>query len=197
LAWKVGLMTSAEFKVWRERLGLSQQSAADVLGLSKGTIELYERGARRDDNRPVEIPTTVELSCQYLAQQARLRRQLEALETGKMTTRTERGGRLVDSTEESKQEIRDWLSGLDASLNAIKPIAGGFLLVQIEFGSYGEMLRRKQLARFATKKEADKEAERVAGEGTGASGYNDEHGYWWSRELGAGKAYRYVVEAAV
>ena len=100
-------MTSAEFKVWRERLGLSPQSAAEILDLSKGTIELCERGERRDDNRPVEIPTTVELSCKYLAQQARLRRQLEALETGKMTTRTEREGRLVDSTEESKQEIRE------------------------------------------------------------------------------------------
>lgn len=190
-------MTSAEFKLWRERLGLSQQAAADVLGVSKGSIELYERGARRDDNRPVEIPTTVELSCKYLAQQARLRRHLEKLETGKMTTRGEHGGRLVDTTQEWAQEVRDWLSGLDAALNAIRPISGGFLLIQIEYGDYGEMLRRKPIDRFATKQEADEEAKRVAKGAPGNSGYNDEHGYWWSRDLSIGKAYRYVVEAAV
>jgi len=45
---------------------LSQQAAADALGLSKGSIELYERGARRDDERPVVIPRTVELACAAL-----------------------------------------------------------------------------------------------------------------------------------
>jgi DNA-binding XRE family transcriptional regulator len=189
-------MTSTEFKSWRERLGLSQQTAADLLGISKGSIELYERGSRRDDNRPVEIPTTVELACKYLAQQARLRRQLEMLKSGKMTTRGERGGIMVDTTQDWAQELRSWLSDLDAALVAIRPMIGGFCVIQIEFGSFGEMLRRKMIDRFATKKEADEEAKRVAKAGPGKSGYNDEQGYWWSRDLGVGKAYRYVVEAA-
>jgi transcriptional regulator with XRE-family HTH domain len=189
-------MTSVEFKSWRERLGLSQQAAADVLGISKGSIELYERGARRDDNRPVEIPTTVELSCKYLALQARLRRQLEMLESGKMTMRGEQGGVLVDTSQEWAQELRTWLSDLDASLRAVRPISGGFCLVQVEFGAFGEMLRRKTIDRFATEKEADDEAQRVAQRAPGKFGYNEEHGYWWSRDLSVGKAYRYVVEVA-
>lgn len=60
-------MTPAEFKRWRESMSLSQQGAADALGLSKASIELYERGSRRDDNRPVQIPRTVELACAALS----------------------------------------------------------------------------------------------------------------------------------
>ena len=188
-------MTAAEFKCWRERLGLSQQAAAVALGLSKSSIELYERGARRDDARPVDIPVTVELSCKYLAQQARLRHQLTMLESGKLTMREDKGRGLVDVTQEWAEQLRTWLSDLDAALNAIKPIVGGFQLVEIEFGHYGEMIRRKIIDRFATREEANGEAQRAA-QRTGKSGYNDEQGYWWTRDLSVGKAYRYIVEAA-
>jgi transcriptional regulator with XRE-family HTH domain len=60
-------MTPTEFKRWRENMKLSQERAADALGLSKGSIELYERGSRRDEDRPVVIPRTVELACAALA----------------------------------------------------------------------------------------------------------------------------------
>jgi DNA-binding XRE family transcriptional regulator len=60
-------MDSNEFKRWREHMQQSQQGAADMLGLSKASIELYERGTRRDDDRPVTIPKTVELACAALA----------------------------------------------------------------------------------------------------------------------------------
>ena len=33
------------------------------IGISPGSVELYERGARREDNRPVVIPKPVELAC--------------------------------------------------------------------------------------------------------------------------------------
>jgi len=49
-------------------MGLSQQGTADALGMSKASVELYERGSRRDDDRPVVIPRTVELACAALAQ---------------------------------------------------------------------------------------------------------------------------------
>jgi DNA-binding XRE family transcriptional regulator len=189
-------VTSAEFKIWRERLGLSQPAAADALGVSKGSIELYERGSRRDDNRHVEIPVTVELSCKYLAQQGRLRRHLELVESGKMTTRGEKSGVMVDTTQEWACELKNWISDLDFALRAIRPIVGGFRLVRIEFGDFGEMLQRKTIDRFATKQEAEEAAKRVANEAPGKPGYNDEHGYWWSRDLSVGKAYRYVVETA-
>jgi transcriptional regulator with XRE-family HTH domain len=58
------VMTSVEFKAWRDKLGYSQQAAADALGISKGSVELYERGSRRDDNRPVDIPQPVEFACE-------------------------------------------------------------------------------------------------------------------------------------
>jgi hypothetical protein len=177
-------------------LGLSQLAAANVLGLSKGSIELYERGSRRDDGRAVEIPVTVQLSCKYLAQQARLRQQLEALESGRVTMREAQGNGLVDVTKEWAQQIRVWISDLDASLDAIQPVLGGFRLLQIEFGNYGEMVQRKIIGRFATKDEADAEARHAAEVTGGKSGYNEEQGYWWSRDLSIGKAYRYVVESA-
>lgn len=56
-------MTPEEFKEWRANLGYSQHQAADALGVSRGSIENYERGSRREDARPVEIPRTVEFAC--------------------------------------------------------------------------------------------------------------------------------------
>jgi len=60
-------MTPDQFKAWRKHMNLSQQEAADALGLSKGSVDLYERGRRREDERPVVIPKTVELACAALA----------------------------------------------------------------------------------------------------------------------------------
>lgn len=59
-------MTNEEFKQWRERSQLSQQEAADALGISKGSVVNYENGSRREDDRPVAIPKTIELACAAL-----------------------------------------------------------------------------------------------------------------------------------
>lgn len=59
-------MSPDDFKAWRTTMGLSQQAAADALGISKGSVELYEAGKRRDDGRPVVIPKTVALACAAL-----------------------------------------------------------------------------------------------------------------------------------
>ncbi|HWX85509.1 MAG TPA: helix-turn-helix transcriptional regulator [Xanthobacteraceae bacterium] len=59
-------MTSGQFKQWRERMQMSQQAAADALGISKATVINYESGTRREDNRPVVIPKIVELACAAL-----------------------------------------------------------------------------------------------------------------------------------
>ncbi len=56
-------MTHEDFKNWRKKMGLTQQQAADVLGLSKATIENYDKGVRREDGRPVVIPRVVALAC--------------------------------------------------------------------------------------------------------------------------------------
>ncbi len=56
-------MTPEQFKDWRTRLGLSQSAAAEALGISRQSVENYERGRRREDERPVVIPTPVALAC--------------------------------------------------------------------------------------------------------------------------------------
>lgn len=60
-------MTPEQFKGWRSGMSFTQASAAAALGVSKRTVELYEKG-RRDapDPRPVEIPKTVALACMAL-----------------------------------------------------------------------------------------------------------------------------------
>lgn len=60
---KKATMTPEQFKDWRTRLGLSQTAAAEALGLSRQSIENYERGRRREDERPVVIPKAVALAC--------------------------------------------------------------------------------------------------------------------------------------
>lgn len=60
-------MTPNDFKAWRLARGFSQQEAAERLGISRGSVENYERGHRREDHRPVEIPLPVERSCQVVA----------------------------------------------------------------------------------------------------------------------------------
>ncbi len=60
-------MTNAQFKAWRKHMGFTIIEAAQALGVSTGSIELYERGSRREDNRPVLIPKPVELACAALA----------------------------------------------------------------------------------------------------------------------------------
>jgi transcriptional regulator with XRE-family HTH domain len=59
-------MTSEQFKQWRERMRMSQQEAADALGISKGSVVNYENGSRREDERPVTIPRAVEFACAAL-----------------------------------------------------------------------------------------------------------------------------------
>jgi len=59
-------MTPEQFRNWRENLGWSRREAAEALGLSQGSVELYELGKRKDDGRSVAIPKNVELACAAL-----------------------------------------------------------------------------------------------------------------------------------
>ena len=61
-------MTPEQFKAWRKHRGETQAEAAKALGISKGSVELYESGQRRQaDARSVVIPLTVELACAALS----------------------------------------------------------------------------------------------------------------------------------
>lgn len=54
-------MRPGDFKQWRKALKLSQQEAANVLGLKRRVVQYYEKGER--DGEPVEIPKSVRLAC--------------------------------------------------------------------------------------------------------------------------------------
>jgi DNA-binding transcriptional regulator YiaG len=56
-------MTPADFRAWRARLDLTQQQAADLLGIHRNTVALYEEGRRRDRDAQVKIPKVVERAC--------------------------------------------------------------------------------------------------------------------------------------
>lgn len=60
-------MTNDQFKTWRKSLRLTKKAAAKALGISVASVSLYEAGKRFDDDRPVEIPKTVELACACLS----------------------------------------------------------------------------------------------------------------------------------
>jgi transcriptional regulator with XRE-family HTH domain len=54
-------MKGHEFKRWRKSLALSQNEAAEVLGLKRRVVQYYEKGKR--DGDPVKIPRSVRLAC--------------------------------------------------------------------------------------------------------------------------------------
>jgi hypothetical protein len=61
-------------------------------------------------------------------------------------------------------------------------------------GPYEEMLSRKVVSHpFRTRDEAEAMAKRAAESHQDAHGYNEEHGYWWGRDL-RNKVYRFIIE---
>lgn len=72
-------MTPEEFKAWRLQCDFSQTEAAEALGVSRGSIENYERGTRREDARPVEIPGSVIAAIHIYDLLAKEQRQLDYL----------------------------------------------------------------------------------------------------------------------
>ncbi len=59
-------MTPEDFKAWRKVMGFTQAQAAEALGISKPTVENYDKGIRREDGRPFDIPHPVALACSAL-----------------------------------------------------------------------------------------------------------------------------------
>lgn len=91
-------MSPEEFKEWRKALGFTQQEAADALGISRGAVENYERGHRREDRRPVEVPLSVAYSCDYVALQEAAQKNDLSLLTGAVRERVLKLGRLVEKS---------------------------------------------------------------------------------------------------
>jgi DNA-binding transcriptional regulator YiaG len=55
-------MTSREMREWRKTLGLTQQEAAEALGVGARTVRAWEGSY-------TPIPTTVAFACQWLRDQ--------------------------------------------------------------------------------------------------------------------------------
>lgn len=51
---------------WRKAMNLTQQDAAEKLGVNRGTLADYERGLRRSDKKSIQIPKAIELACQSI-----------------------------------------------------------------------------------------------------------------------------------
>ncbi|KAA6205649.1 MAG: XRE family transcriptional regulator [Candidatus Tokpelaia sp.] len=60
-------MDKEKFKLWRKKMGFSQIEAAKALGISRLSVQNYERGMRLEDGRPVRIPHPVALACAAIA----------------------------------------------------------------------------------------------------------------------------------
>ena len=59
-------MDAETFRAWRQRQGLTQDVAAQQLGLKRRMIQYYERGER--SGRRVSIPKHVRLACWAISQ---------------------------------------------------------------------------------------------------------------------------------
>jgi transcriptional regulator with XRE-family HTH domain len=59
-------MDAETFRAWRQRQGLTQDEAAQHLGLKRRMIQYYERGER--SGRRVPIPKHVRLACWAISQ---------------------------------------------------------------------------------------------------------------------------------
>lgn len=56
-------MTNAQLKTWRTDMGLTQQAAADALGVTLATFQQWERGASFATGKPVKIDRRTALAC--------------------------------------------------------------------------------------------------------------------------------------
>lgn len=73
-------MTPDDFKAWRSQMGMTQQEAAEALGVSKGTVINYETGTRREDGRQVEIPANIQRVMSLFLTHASIDKQVKTLE---------------------------------------------------------------------------------------------------------------------
>lgn len=166
-------MTAEELKALRVMIGITQQEMAQSMGLA---LRLYQDLESGKKDLKIRHAQTAERASLHFAVEKKnpmialppIRK--EALDLVDMI----RGNKVV----------------LPRSGNT-----GKFRLVELEFGDYGELVARKVIPEpFRTREEAEEAARSVARSHRGAHGFNEEHGYWWGRDL-RNRVYRFVVEA--
>ena len=60
-------MTPADLRAWQARMGLTYDTAAQALGVSRATYAEWLRGKSRTTGKPVAPSRTVALACAALA----------------------------------------------------------------------------------------------------------------------------------
>ena len=60
-------MTPADLRVWQAHMGLTYDTAAQALGVSRSTYAEWVAGKSRTTGRPIQISRTVALACAALA----------------------------------------------------------------------------------------------------------------------------------
>ncbi|ESX13514.1 MULTISPECIES: helix-turn-helix transcriptional regulator [unclassified Mesorhizobium] len=120
-------MTPEEFKAWRQSSGFSQTEAAEALGVSRGSIENYERGTRREDGRPVLIPGSVLAVVHVYQEIEKEQRQLDFLESlggkgilSQTIERPEWHDTTLEDVQRQKERV-EFLAGLLETLTNKKP----------------------------------------------------------------------------
>src|ERR1700756_2698654 len=161
-------MSPADFVDLRKSMGLGQAAMADHIGMSLRSYQALEAG--ESTIRALHI-LAMERAAEKVAVATKdptiapfvVRR--DAIELAKMV--------LQGAVEPSSHQQ--------------------FKLVEIELNSKGQIVSRNvSPVPFPTKAEADAAAERSA-MSLWAHVYNDEHGYWWARDL-RDVNYRFMVE---
>jgi len=56
-------MTNEELRAWRTAIGITQQAAADALGVTLATFQQWERGTSFATGKPVKIDRRTSLAC--------------------------------------------------------------------------------------------------------------------------------------
>ncbi len=57
-------MTPRDFRTWRRKLGLTQDQAAELLGMGRSAVSQYDTGKRRSPAEIIEVlPRYIALAC--------------------------------------------------------------------------------------------------------------------------------------
>jgi DNA-binding XRE family transcriptional regulator len=114
-------MTSIEFSAWRHKLGLSQDAAAKLLGLSREAIEDFEREVTQQNTWQTQrIPKHIEHFCEILLLQRRLFDYLKMIERRGMVAAK---ASAEQTSQKRAQKLRNLLFDVDTQLLTLAPQA--------------------------------------------------------------------------
>jgi len=166
-------MSHEDLKALRAAIGFTQLEMAHAMGLALRLYQDLEAGKQPLKIRHIKTAERVSLEFAVSKQNPMI---------------------AVPVVRQEALELSDMIRGYKA-IPPRREGTGQFQLVELELGSYGELVSRKVIpVPFPTRKEAEEMAERVAKSHSGANGFNQEHGYWWGRDL-KNRVYRFIIEA--